>query len=154
MNRIIALVLLLAVSGFAASPITKDPPPEILSIRLGMTKQDARSILKKIGSLEKEMRKRQEVWTISDPRVSSLIVGFDPDFRVRYVTATARPAGPRIAYSEVGNLKAAHQASNQSNYKYSWEVRSQQGLPAYVVVAHGRDSRYLDTYSVKKLDHQ
>lgn len=152
MNRIIVLSLLLAVPGFAASSIAKDPPPEILNIRLGMTKQDAHSLLKKIGSLEKEMRKRQEVWTLSDPRVSSLIVGFDPDFRVRYVTAIARPGGPRIAYSEVGNLKAAHQASNQGNYKYSWEVRAQQGQPSYVVVSHGRDPQYLDTYSIKKLD--
>lgn len=36
---------------------------------------------KKNGSLEKEERKRQEVWTVTDPRVSHLIVGFDPDLR-------------------------------------------------------------------------
>jgi len=154
MNRVIFLSLLLAVSGFAASPISKEPAPEILGICLGMSKQDAHARLNKIGSLEKEERKRQEVWVVTDQRVSHLIVGFDGNLRVRYVTAIARPGSPRIPYGEVGNLKAAQQKSNQGNYKFTWEVGARRGQPAYLIVARGRDPQYLDSYSVKKLDQE
>jgi hypothetical protein len=154
MNRAISLVLLLAVSGFAARPIVKEPPPEIMGIRLGMSKEDAHSRLHKMGRLEKEERKRQEVWTVADQRVSHLIVGFDGDLRVRYVTAIARPGSPRIPYGEVGNLKASQQKSNQGNFKFTWEVGARRGQPAYLVVARGRDPQYLDSYSVKKLDQE
>jgi len=153
-NRVIFLSLLLAVSGFAASPLVKEPPPEIMGIRLGMSKQDAHARLKRIGSLEKEERKRQEVWAVSDRRVSHLLVGFDGELRVRYVTVIARPGSPRIPYGEVGNLKAAQQQSNQGNYKFTWEVGARRGQPAYLVVARGRDPQYLDSYSVKKLDQE
>jgi hypothetical protein len=154
MNRIIVLVLLTAVSGFAASPIVKEPPPEIMGIRLGMSKDDAYSRLHKIGSLEKEERKRQEVWTVADQRISHLIVGFDADLRVRYVTAIARPGSLRIPYGEVGNVKAAQQKSNQGNYKFTWEVGARRGRPAYLVLARGHDPQYLDSYSVKRLDQE
>jgi hypothetical protein len=83
-----------------------------MGIRLDMTQEEAHARLKKIGSMEKEERKRQEVWAINDPRVSHLLVGFDPSLRVRYVTAIARAIGLRIRYDDVGDVKTAQQASN------------------------------------------
>jgi hypothetical protein len=154
MNRVIALCLLLAVSGFAESAVAKQPRPEIMGVRLGMSRQEAHARLKKKGSLEKEERKRQEVWAIRDRRVSHLLVGFDPDFRVRYVTAIARPNAPRISYSEVADVKLAQQKNNQGNYKFTWEVAARRKQSAYLVVAHGRDPQHLDSYSVKKLDNE
>ena len=152
MNRVIVLSLLLVCSGFIGSAFAKDPAPEILGIRLGMSEQDARGRLKKLGSLEKEARKRQEVWALTHPRISHLIIGFDPELYVRYVTAIARGSGPHINYSELAEVKAAQQAINQGNFKFTREIRAKKGQPAYVVIAHGRDPQYLETYSVKKLD--
>ena len=150
-------VVLLLLIGLMAVPITasvagKSPGPEVLGIRLKMSQKEARARLKRKGSLEKEERKRQEVWALSDRRVSHLIVGFDPEFRVRYVTAIARTGGPHILYSEVGDLKTAEQTNNQGNYKFTWKVAARRGHPAYIVVAHGRDPLHLDSYSVKRLD--
>ena len=150
------VVLLLLLDLFAAPALAnvagQIPRPEVQGVRLSMSQKEAHARIKKKGSLEKEERKRQEVWALDDRRVSHLIVGFDPEYRVRYVTAIARTGGPRTRYSEVGDLKTADQTSNQGNYKFTWKVGARRGRPAYLVVAHGRDPLHLDSYSVKRLD--
>ncbi len=125
-----------------------------MGVALGMSRDDAVARLKSLGSLEKEDRKRQQVWAIKDPRISHLLVGFDPDFRVRYVTALARVGGPRIRYREIADLKSAQQAQNQGNYKFTWEIEARRGQAAYLIIAHGRDPQYLESYSVKTLDQR
>jgi hypothetical protein len=153
LNKLVLLLMMeLMVLPGAANVTAKSPSPEVLGIRLTMSRNEAHVRLKGKGSLEKEERKRQEVWVLNDRRVSHLIVGFDPDYRVRYLTAIARTGGPRIRYSEVGDLATAEQATNQGNYKFTWKVAAQRGHPAYVVVAHGRDALHLNSYSVKRLD--
>jgi hypothetical protein len=153
MKRIVLIFLLVLIALPAMASVEgKSPSPEVLGIRLSMSQKEAHARLKAKGNLEKEERKRQEVWALSDRRVSHLIVGFDPDYRVRYVTAIARTGGPRIRYSEVGDLKTAEQVSNQGNYKFTWKVAARRGHRAYIVVAHGRDPVHLDSYSVKRLD--
>ena len=123
-----------------------------MGVALGMSRQNAQARLKSIGNLEKEQRKRQEVWAVKDPRISHLLVGYDADYRVRYVTALARAGGPRMRYEEVADLKTAQRLENQGNYKFTWEVGERRGRAAYVMIAHGRDPQYLDSYSIKKLD--
>jgi hypothetical protein len=117
-----------------------------------MSREAALARLKAIGRLEKEERKRQEVWAVNDARVSHLLVGYDTEYRVRYVTAIARAAGPRIRYEDVVDLKHAERSNNQGNYKFTLEVDARRGRFAYVTIAHGRDPLYLDSYSVKRLD--
>jgi hypothetical protein len=127
------------------------PRPEIMGISLWMSRDDAHKRLKSMGSLDKETRKRQEVWALKDPRVSHLLVGYDTNFRVRYVTAIARTGGPRIRYEEFADVKNAQRINTQGNYKFTWEVPAQREQPGYIVIAHGRDPEYLDSYSVKKM---
>ncbi|HKS09570.1 MAG TPA: hypothetical protein VJS13_08500 [Pyrinomonadaceae bacterium] len=115
-----------------------------------MSRETAQARLKTIGRLEKEERKRQEVWAVNDPRVSHLLIGYDTDYRVRYITAIARASGPRIRYQEVVDVKHAQRVNYQGNYKFTLEAR--RGQIAYITVAHGRDPQYLESYSVKKVD--
>src|SRR5687767_5286169 len=117
MNRLLnpCLVLLLTL-GVSAIVFAGTPQPEIMGISLGMSRADARSRLQSFGTLERETRKRQEVWAIKDARVSHLLVGYDPDLRVRYVTAIARAGGPRIRYEDVADLKSAQREQNQGHY--------------------------------------
>ena len=124
--------------------------PEILGVSLSMSRETAQARLKTIGRLEKEERKRQEVWAVNDPRVSHLLIGYDTDYRVRYITAIARASGPRIRYQEVVDVKHAQRVNYQGNYKFTLEAR--RGQIAYITVAHGRDPQYLESYSVKKVD--
>lgn len=144
------LAALVAVAGAAQAKVR----PEIMGISLEMSRETAQARLKAIGQLEKEDRKRQEVWAIKDPRVSHLLVGYDAEYRVRYVTAIARTDGPRIRYAEVADLKTAQRLNNQGNYRFTWEVPARRGQFAFVMIAHGRDPQYLDSYSVKKITEE
>jgi hypothetical protein len=153
-SSILHCVVLFVALGVAASVAAAAPRDEIMGIALGMSRADARARLRTFGTLERETRKRQEVWAVKDPRVSHLLVGYDPDLRVRYVTAIARSGGPRIRYDEVAELGSAQRLSNQGNYKLTWEVGSSAGHSAYQLIAHGHDPRYLDSYSIKKVDRK
>ncbi len=155
MKRTITLlaVFLVALS-VSAVVLAGTPQPEIMGISLGMSRDDARARLKSIGNLERETRKRQEVWIIKDDRISHLLVGYDPEFRVRYVTAIARTGGPRIRYDDIANLESALRENNQGNYKLTWQIAARSGHSAYVLIAHGHDSQYLESYSVKKSDQK
>ena len=153
MRKLTSLLLLLVI-GVLVSAATARPRPQILGISLDMTRDDARARLTSIGSLEKEDRKRQEVWAVKDPRISYLLVGYDADYRVRYVTAIARADGPRIRYQEVADIKSAQSSNSAGNHKFTWEVESHRGTAAFIIIARGHDPKYLDSYSVKKADQE
>jgi len=147
MTRLITLCALLTVTAFVADAKAR---PEIMGVALSMSREAAQARLKTIGRLEREEPKRQEVWAVNDPRVSHILVGYDADYRVRYVTAIARAGGPRIRYQEVVDITHAQRSNYQGNYKFTLEARRKQ--LAYVTIAHGRDPQYLESYSVKRVD--
>jgi hypothetical protein len=152
MKRVVMRCLLLI--GVLLIPLTVSARPaiaEILGVRLEMHQGEAHAVLKRIGSLERKERKRQEVWVLNDARFSHLLIGFDAESRVRYVTAIARSGGQRVRYEELGETGSAQRAVSPGHYKFTWEVASRRGQPGYLVVAHGRESQYLDSYSLKKL---
>jgi len=154
-STLISSVVLLLISSFVGSVrAAATRSDEIMGIALGMSKADAQARLQKLGTLEREMRKRQEVWAVKDPRVSHLIVGYDPDSRVRYVTALARSGAARIRYDEVADPKSAERLNNHGNYKLTWEVAERSGHAGYLLIAHGHDPQYLDSYSIKKADQE
>lgn len=154
MKRSLSVFVLLLTVCVLASAAPVKPRPEIMGISLDMSRDAARARLKAIGNLEKEERKRQEVWAVKDNRISHLLVGYDPENRVRYVTAIARTDGPRIRYQDIADLKSAQQSHTQGNYKFTWEVAARRSHTGYVMVARGHDPQYLDSYSVKKLDQE
>jgi hypothetical protein len=153
MRRTLIFLVVMSI-GVLASGAPAMPRAEIMGVSLDMSRDDARTRLKSIGNLEREDRKRQEVWAIKDPRISHLLVGYDADNRVRYVTAIARTDGPRIRYQEVADLRSAERVVNQGNHKFTWEVEARRGRAAFVMIARGHDSQFLDSYSVKKMDQE
>jgi hypothetical protein len=153
MKRLASIYLLLVISVLVSAAPAR-PRPEIMGISLDMKRDAALTRLKSIGSLEKEARKRQEVWAVKDARISHLLVGYDPEDRVRYVTAIARTDGPRIRYQEVADLKSAQRNDTQGNHKFTWEIEERRGGSAFILIARGHDAQYLDSYSVKKKDQE
>ena len=158
MKKLVALCVLSAL--FAASVSAEvrrpaGPRRDIVGLRLGMTKEAARRHLQKIGNLQREERKRQEVWEVRDAYFSHIIVGFDDEGHVRFVTAVAREGGGRrMRYSAVASLKRARQEGDVSinNYNYVWDLAARGKEPQGIVVARGRDPLYLSTYSIKKVE--
>ncbi|HZI18103.1 MAG TPA: hypothetical protein VEY09_05850 [Pyrinomonadaceae bacterium] len=146
------MIALVAGGGGAAAAKGQEPKPEVLGIRIGMSVEEARARLGKMGRLEKEERKQQEIWALdSDRSFSYLIVGFDKAYKeVRYVTAKAREGGRAVRYSEVLDIEGAQKIVSPPKYEYVCEVAAKGDSPAYTVIAQGRDPQVLTYFSVKK----
>ncbi len=153
MRLAVSLCLLFALGILAGAAPAGKPRPEIMGVALDMKRDAARARLQSIGHLENEEAKRQEVWAIKNGRISHLLVGYDADYRVRYVTAIARTDGPGIRYDEVVNVNSAHRTVAQNNQKFIWEI-SRHGHTPYILIARGHDPQYLDSYSIKKADQE
>lgn len=124
----------------------------VLGLRIGMSREHVHRRLQKIGSLEREERGRQEVWTLArEPRFASILVGFDTNFRVRYVTAIAREGGLPMRYSEIAPIKDAQAENAHGAYtRYTWEAKPGRKSPGYFLIAEGRDPEYLRSFSIKR----
>jgi hypothetical protein len=141
-------ILLLTVNLCAATPV---PPPEILGIRLGMAYPQAHSRLTQIGQF-KNRDEGQEVWTLrSDPHYHVLIVGFDRERRVRYVTVLANPKGEAVDYSDLGDVRTATSSGGLGNLVFTWKSKDQKKHIDYLAIARGSDPHRLLSYSVKRL---
>jgi len=150
-TRAIVLLTALLCTFASAQARVKNPPRDLLGIRLGVSREAARAHLKKIGRLQREEEKRQEVWSLNDPRYEFLLLGYDENYKVRYVTALARKNGRRVRYSDVVDIKKTRQEGAAGNYKYVWEVAARGDQTGYVVIARGSDPRFLSMCSIKRI---
>jgi len=135
------------------SPVAgRTPQDNVLGIRIGMSRDEVHRRLQKLGEMEREVRGRQEVWKLSrEPRLASILVGFDTGFKVRYVTAISRDGGPRMRYDDIGPLKDAFaERANGAYTRYTWEIKADKKRAGYFLIAEGRDPEYLRSYSIKQ----
>jgi hypothetical protein len=132
-----AALLLFLVSCATSAPASHLPLTDILGVRLDMRPAAVRKALASIGKLDREENKRQEVWTVHDPRFSSLLIGYDREGGVRYVTAIADPAGQPVTYAEVIDVAAAEHRAAGPNHTYTWSG----GNPKYSVIVIGNETR-------------
>lgn len=141
------IIVPVAFTSAAAQSLRRD----VLGLRLDISQQAVHSRLKKIGNLEREERGRQEVWTLkNDKRFSSLLVGYDKEYKVRYVTAIARGGGQRMRYTEIAPLKSARAENTSVSYSYTWEVKPGKNRRGYYLIAMGRDPQFLTSISIKR----
>ena len=149
MTRAASLVFL--VLSLTASVVGKQPAPEILGLRLGMSYSRAYARLNEIGQFKSE-DEGQQVWTLShDKHYQYVIIGFDRDRNVRYVTVLARPDGQPVNYADVGNLADAKRSGGEGNLRYTWKANDKKGHFEYLAIAKGKDPRNLTRYAVKRL---
>jgi hypothetical protein len=149
MTRAAPLVFL--VLSLTASAVGKQPAPEILGLRLGMSYSRAYAHLNEIGQFKSE-DEGQQVWTLShDKHYQYVIIGFDRDRNVRYVTVLARPDGKPVNYADVGNLADATRSGAEGNLRYTWKANDKKGHFEYLAIAKGQDARHLNRYAVKRL---
>ena len=119
---------------------------DILGIRLDMPRDTVRSSLAPVAKLEREERRRHEVWTLNDdPRFASLIIGYTSDWNVRFVTAVAKPDGIAVRYDQVLDVSTAEHRAAGETHTYTWKT----GTPAYFVIAIGPAER-LEYLSLKR----
>ena len=81
----------------------------------------------------------------NDTRFASLIIGYTPQWNVRFVTAVAKPDGVAVHYDDVLDVKSAdHRAAGQT-HTYTWKT----GTPPYYVIAIGKPER-IEYLSLKR----
>jgi hypothetical protein len=132
----------------------QQPSPEILGIRLGMPYSTAHARLAKMGSFRSE-DEGQQVWILNhDKHYQYVIVGFDRDRKVRYVTVLANPAGEAVNYEDVGNLRNATQSGGPGNLRYTWILANKKEHLEYMVIAKGTDPRRLARWSIKRIERR
>ena len=120
-----------------------------------MQKTEVEKRLQALGKFVRNERKRQEIWEIRDERYSHLIVGFDANGQLRFVTAVAREDkdARRVRYEEVGDPEGAHQAGDPAinNFNFEWAIPDKKGIGPGVANARGRDPEFLTTLSLKRV---
>lgn len=153
MMKILVAVCCLLLPAAACSTAV-EPKPEILGVRLGMSREEAHARLQDIGKLEKEERRQQEVWRLAgDPNYSHLMVAYNKAYTsVRYVTAVANEQGRRLRYADVVDPARARLESTQANRTYTQEIAARSGQPGFIARVLGDDPTYLKYYSVELAD--
>ncbi len=128
--------------------------PEVLGVRLGMSKEEAEARLSQLGQLEKQERKQQEVWKLTDdPSYSHLIVAYNKEYTsLRFITAVAKEDGRRVRYADVIDTSQARRAEAGSTYTYTLEVPAKESQPRFEVRLVGNSPNYLKYYTIEKLD--
>lgn len=124
----------------------------VLGIEVGMSRNEALILLKKIGKIDREESKQQEIWTLREEfHYSYIVIGFNKEkTEVRYITAKAREKGRPVRYSDVLDIKKARQTGTVNNYKYVLDVPASGEKAGYIVTARGQSPNYLTYFSIKK----
>ncbi len=131
-----------------------NPPPDILGISIGMSKEDAKRRLEEIAVFERDERKRQQVWRMKDAaRFGHIAVGYDENDRIRYVSGIVDKsiAKERIRYSDVGDLSTAKKEIVEPHRRYIWDVPERDGKPAYSIIINGDEPEFVSIYSLNKI---
>jgi hypothetical protein len=151
MKNIFLIIVFATASLWAAG---KQPPPEILKIKLGASFEKTHARLTKIGHFKSE-DEGQEVWVLNhDRHYGYAIVGFGHDRKVRYVTVLARPDGQPVKYEDVGDLASASRFGQPGNLRYTWTQQDKKAHLDYEATVKGKDLHRLDRYSIKRLGVQ
>lgn len=151
----ILIVVLLTITQCAAE-VTPAPnlPDDVLGLKIGMSKDDAEKRLREIGELKEEMEKRQQVWNLkNEPHFNSLAIGYNRDNQIRYVTAFSEEGKvkERLRFSAVGDITKSQQEVTDPHHRYTWEVPTSDGRPAYIVSVYGANKEFLTMYSLAEM---
>jgi hypothetical protein len=144
------LLFVLGLLAIPASVEAKNPSDEVLGIRVGMPMQESARRLEKLGLLApgESADSKKQYWRLKDSRFANLVVRFDKESRVQWVTAFARQGGRPVRFTDVGDLKRARQAGK---YIYLWEIEPRGDRQGYQVIARGLDPNILNSVSLTGL---
>lgn len=141
-----SLIILLALASLCAPHVTGAAQDDkkarvadsILDIKIGMSLEEAREKLKKLGTYGgRDTRDggRKEAWTLKKSKFSSVAYQTDGKGRVKWVTGYVRP-GKEIRFEELGTLA---QALRNTEHEAIWNVERPEGN--YRLIAKGVGGR-------------
>ena len=137
----VALLLCLTVPASARAV-----PADLLGLTPGMNDTEVQRRLEKIGEIVRGKDRLKQTWKLRDPRYGYLVLRYDEEWRMHWVTAFAREGGRRVRYRDVGDLSLATHAGE---HFYTWTIPARAGAGTWTVVARGGDPRYLESISIQ-----
>lgn len=147
------LLLLLTMPQCATNNLSAaNLPGDIFGISVGMDKADAMRLLEDSAFFERDERRRQQVWRLkSNPKYGFVLIGYDKENKVRYVTAVAREkGGTKVRYDEIADLKLAKTENLGQGRRYTWLVGQRGDKPEYIVIAQGNEADFLTLYTISQ----
>jgi hypothetical protein len=119
---------------------------DLFGVRVEDTKTAVHAKLGAVGTLQREESKRQEVWELRDPRFQGAIVGYDAEWRVRFITAVAKEGGEPVRYADVLDVANATHRVTGTTHNYRWQPRGSE----LIVIAIGNDPERLTYLTLTK----
>jgi hypothetical protein len=119
---------------------------DVFGVRPEERKASVHTKLAAVGTLQREESNRQEVWEVRDPRYRGAIVGYDAEWRVRFITAVAREDGTPVRYAEVLDVASATHRVTGTTHNYRWQPRGSE----LIVIAIGNDPERLTYLTLTK----
>jgi len=151
-NRRVTTVILIVLNlaaAVASSP-QRTPAIEVLGLRVGIGKAEARSHLKEISEFVRNEGRNQEIWKLKDAsRFSEVAVGYSED-KIRYITAFVdkKLAKEHIAFSSVGDLNTAKAEIVGQHHRYIWDVPASSGNAACSVNVYGDNPEFITMFTI------
>ena len=119
---------------------------DLFGVTVNDSKADVHAKLGAVGTLQREESKRQEVWELRDPRFRGAIVGYDAEWRVRFITAVAKEGGQPVRYADVLDVAAATHSVTGTSHNYRWQPPGAE----IVIIAIGNDPERLTYVTLTK----
>jgi hypothetical protein len=141
------VLLVLAVTPAIAARL----PGDLLGVSIGMSYDDSRERLEKVGQLAGGplgASGGKQIWKLDDRRYSHVVVRYNSEHRVEWITAFAKVEGAAVRYRDIGDLKKARL---QGRYFYTWNQPASKKRPASLVRACGTDPERLASLSLYRL---
>lgn len=147
-SNLMVITLCLTLAACASTPAAPklEDRHDILGVRLEMPRESVRETLGRVGKLEREERKRQEVWSVNDERFDGVIVGYDENWNVRFVTGVVRPGAAPVAFAQVVDKSVAEHRGAGESHTYTWRRDN----PPHFLIAIGTGDR-VQYISLKKV---
>lgn len=125
-----------------------EPEVELAGIHIGQPLDQVRHALSGKASFEKE-DEGQQVWRVlTDPAMQYVILGFDRERRVRYITALAAPGGAPLTCAPLGDAPNPVKSGKAGNNEW-WREIKQPGMELRVI-ARGASPDRLSSCSIRK----
>ena len=145
----VALFALLAMLALTVpADAGRKPATDILGIRLGMPEAEVRKKLMKIGKPESDLAALKQAWKLTNKHYGYMAVRYGDNWKVKWVSVFAAPAGKKLKYKDIGPLDKARLTGR---YIYTWEIPGGEDIPAVLVTARGSDPEVLSGLSISAL---
>ena len=131
--------------GLAVPAAANKTPTDVLGLYPGMSDLEVQSRLGKIGEVVRGKDRLKQTWKLKDPRYEYLVLRYDEEWKMHWVTVFARERGRPVRYRDVGDLALA---THTGQHFYNWTVPARSGVGTWTVTARGAGSRYVESISI------